>query len=124
MAFDLASARGDMASILSDWSENVTIQRGTDTTITGAAGETTQAWATVITTGCDAQPTFPRFTPLKTLSGTEFRPELVVYFKHGTDVRVGDRFTFTNDQYLVRFVFPGDEDKVQVFASRKARIDG
>ena len=124
MAIDLTILRADTSAILDDWTETVAFQRSTDTTIAGAAGETTQAWATALSTGCDVQAMPPRSASLRTLGGEEYRPELRVILRHGSDVRVGDRFAFSTEVYHVMAVPTAEEDKVIAFAARKGRDDG
>ena len=124
MAIDLAALRADTSEIIDDWTESVQFERASLATIAGAGGETTQAWYTNLVTAADVQAAAPRSAPLRTLGGEEYRPEMRVYLRHGSDVLVGDRFRFGSDLYYVMAVPPAEEDKVVAYGSRKGRDNG
>ena len=108
---DLAKFREDTSNMITDWGETVEFMRSTHALIAGGGGAFTNTEYTSLTTEADVQTVLPKSVPLITIGGQTFRPEVRVFLRFGSDVQVGDRFSFSSREYDIWHV-QDDEDKL------------
>jgi hypothetical protein len=117
--------RGDTSSIISDWEDAITLFRATWAPSTNGAGERKATWAQFLVTTCDIQETPGRFrTKTRVIdTGLNYVPEKEVYFRHGLDLRINDRFALSDGHTYYINIIIYDEDKIQTFAGKHPRED-